>query len=956
MNRMNICFLCISLSISLIWTSCHQDQPASDYPSPTLVNPNQEEGENSKAREAWEALIHRTAPGIDWQEMDASTRRILRKERSKQREQGISRTNETFANGNLSGTWSERGSHNQAGNLVIVDYDPDTDHIYGISAGGIVWRGNLNGTGWTSLNDDIQFSTNVLQVIPNASGGKRILAAIGKNIWYSDNNGSTWTQSTLDVSFYDNWGSARNLVALDDTGNSLYYLVHTWDATPWASRMWVYYSSDRGNSFNRIGVLGPLSGSGGVGSSQSSLWCPLEGTEAFLLHQGEELYRLANGNLTLLNTNSTLPAQTWLDLDGFQGSSTTTLYALMNKSNLYKSTDLGANWTYVDDLSVNSWNVGIGVSADNPDILFFGEVECYRTNNGGNSWSRVTKWWRYYTYPDSLHADIMDLKSFKKTDGTPFTLIANHGGLHVSYNNLIHTANIGLQGLNISQYYDVRTDPLNDSYIYGGTQDQGFQKTTLGNAPGPVNFDQVISGDYGHFAFSQNDQSLWKVYPFGSISYYNNAQASSGTANFSIPGSHPPVADWIYPTSETADPADNTIYVAGGNLNSGSGSYLIELTAATSAPYSITGNQISYNFRSNSNTGTSPISAIEPDWIDNNRLYVATDDGTFFYSNDLGASWNISSLGNGPGEYWLYGSCILSSRVTPNKVIFAGSGYSNPPVFVSTDGGQTFTSMSNGLPNTLVHEIVGNADETLYFAATEVGPFVYDVAAGQWFSMMGIAAPIQRYYSVEYIETQDVVRFGTYGRGIWDFKIVSQPVPAELTAFEARLNNDQQVELRWETASESQTDHFAVQRSLDGTNFVEIARVPAAGYSTTLQNYQALDTRPLEGVNYYRLQIVDADGSFEYAPIRTIRLEETPDPIAIFPNPIPGNGILQVDGTAAGTIYELYDASGRLIQSGNIGSNAQVALGNLPSGVYFCILRSGQRGTVLFNQQLIIEN
>ena len=74
------------------------------------------------------------------------------------------------------------------------------------------------------------------------------------------------------------------------------------------------------------------------------------------------------------------------------------------------------------------------------------------------------------------------------------------------------------------------------------------------------------------------------------------------------------------------------------------------------------------------------------------------------------------------------------------------------------------------MPSTLAFEIVANEDESIFFAATEAGPYVYMVEKGQWYSMLGTSAPVQTYWSVEYLPASKTVRFGTYGRGIWDFR------------------------------------------------------------------------------------------------------------------------------------------------------------------------------------------
>ena len=104
-------------------------------------------------------------------------------------------------------------------------------------------------------------------------------------------------------------------------------------------------------------------------------------------------------------------------------------------------------------------------------------------------------------------------------------------------------------------------------------------------------------------------------------------------------------------------------------------------------------------------------------------------------------------------------------------VYIGGSGYSNFPVYQSSNHGVSFQSMSAGLPNTLVFQLATSDGGELLFAATEVGPYVYDVYEEEWFDLAGLSAPDQTYWSLEYVPEIHTARFGTYGRGIWDFII-----------------------------------------------------------------------------------------------------------------------------------------------------------------------------------------
>ena len=108
-------------------------------------------------------------------------------------------------------------------------------------------------------------------------------------------------------------------------------------------------------------------------------------------------------------------------------------------------------------------------------------------------------------------------------------------------------------------------------------------------------------------------------------------------------------------------------------------------------------------------------------------------------------------------------------------MIIGGSGYSNSPVYISHNHGESFIPLHEGLPNTLVFKLAGTPNDEYFFAATEVGPYVYITEEDMWSDLSGISAPDQTYWSVEYIPDLNTARFGTYGRGIWDFIIDDTP-------------------------------------------------------------------------------------------------------------------------------------------------------------------------------------
>ena len=97
-------------------------------------------------------------------------------------------------------------------------------------------------------------------------------------------------------------------------------------------------------------------------------------------------------------------------------------------------------------------------------------------------------------------------------------------------------------------------------------------------------------------------------------------------------------------------------------------------------------------------------------------------------------------------------------------------------MYVSNDEGKSFTAIDSGLPKTFVYGMVVSNDERFLYAATEVGPYVYSTEANQWFDLQaktGLTAPDMVYWSVEKVPESNTIRFGTYGRGIWDLDVIS---------------------------------------------------------------------------------------------------------------------------------------------------------------------------------------
>jgi photosystem II stability/assembly factor-like uncharacterized protein len=927
-------FLTFVILILLI-NSCN------NLPSTTPKAMGDDEEENLRNRSLWFENMHRAAPGTDWKNIEANNK-INALAIKNEKKQYANRVNETFAGGLLSGTWEEKGPNNNSGRAVVSDFDTPTNTIYTVTAGGSLWKGGVAGNSWTLLNDDIQFDTRVIKVFNKSTGGRRIMIGYQEQLYWSDDEGATITKS-IGLNPIG-WGGnyMAKVIVLNDANQTMYALAYAWDGTlGWAPRHTLYMSTDKGVSFSLVKVF-----NSGV-DREVSLNNPYNSNLVFVTDVSNitanriSLYEVVGATATLIPSGTAIINGGKSPLAGNVIGDNVNLYLLLNNNALFKrtktiSTGVWADWTFVANTTVFSNNV-LDISPSSTNIVLYGGVDAYRSTNGGATSAIVNSWLDYYPDPlNKLHADMFEIKHYKKSDNTIFELVNCDGGIYYSTDDVATVTNLTMSGFNNSQSYDIITDTLTPSIVYNGAQDQGIQRISTINAIGLQNSTQFLSGDYGYLALTNNNTRLWAMYP-RTVHYFTNPiTASTSSASWSsayVPGTNVANFGWMLPMKASANATNNFVYVGGGNVSGAGGSFLIKLAATINPPIVYTPTQFAYDFRANSNSGTSCISALEVSLRDANKLYVATEDGTFFYSNDNGTSWTRSTTFSGLTGWYLYGQTIVASKLTSGLVWYGGSGYSNPAIYKSTDGGITFTAMNNGLPPTLIHEIVANTDETMLFAATDAGPYVYIVATNQWYPMIGAATPLQMYMAVEYIRASNIVRFSTHGRGIFDFKINTGVLPITGLELQAALLSNKTVQINFSTETEIDNDYFEIEKSSTGNaNFSSIGLVHANGNgnSTSKQTYSFIDKTPFTENNFYRIKQVDKNGKISYSNIVKINYKKGIE-ITLAPNPAqqyfslsPYTDVKQV---------KLFDANGKLITVFN--ASKQYDVSKLTAGIYF---------------------
>lgn len=157
------------------------------------------------------------------------------------------------------------------------------------------------------------------------------------------------------------------------------------------------------------------------------------------------------------------------------------------------------------------------------------------------------------------------------------------------------------------------------------------------------------------------------------------------------------------------------------------------------------------------------------------------------------------------------------------------------------------------------------------------------------------------------------------------------PLPVQLAAFEARPTTTTAVVLTWTTASEVNSDHFVVERSADGKRFEPIGQVLGAGSDATTHRYAFTDGAAPAAGCYYRLRLVDRDGSAAFSPVRPVAARASQ--LRVYPNPTRGEAVV-LTGTAPSAVVRVCDALGKVVLAATADAGGVVTLRGLRTGLY----------------------
>lgn len=432
-----------------------------------------------------------------------------------------------------------------------------------------------------------------------------------------------------------------------------------------------------------------------------------------------------------------------------------TVYALPEDANsrtsqIYKSIDGGLNWvptlttppSPAGEPTINPgqgwYNLAIGVDPSNPNVVVAGGLNFYRTTDGGDTWTQITRW--VGNAENYVHADHHGV--FWSAN---YVLVATDGGIFYSNNNgLSYTErNVGIRTL---QFYSCALHPSLNYYL-GGTQDNGSHSLT---STGPITGSIEVHGGDGGFTHIDEDEPQFQFSATTRSNYRRSTNSGVNWSSISLGN----IGQFINPTDY--DDVNNRMYCSGnaGTFvrwdNPQTGSTFSTITL----PSGFSGNTIR-SFK------VSPFTS--------NRVFMGTGGGGVLRVDNADQALPFfTHINSGSGMPAGVISCV-NTGTSDNHLIATYSNYGVGSVWVSANGGTTWTNVEGNLPDIPVRwAMFFPEDNTKAIIATEMGIFetaTLNGASTVW--VQNGSFPSVKTNMLQYRISDGTVLAATHGRGFW---------------------------------------------------------------------------------------------------------------------------------------------------------------------------------------------
>ncbi|CAM3310223.1 VPS10 domain-containing protein [Aequorivita lipolytica] len=686
---------------------------------------------------------------------------------------------------NANEIWQFSGPLNIGGRISDIEIPTTQPEVYyvGAASGGIFKTIN-GGNDWTPIFDeqqmlsigDIEISktnNNLIYVGTgevNAGGGS--LVYDGDGIYKSTDGGTTWQSKGLpDI------GSVGKIV-LDPNNDNTAFVGAMGPLFKNSANRGVYKTTNGGDSWQQVlfvsdstGVVDmaihPTNGNIIYAASWERIRRPNRRQYGGITSR---IYKTTNGGSNWTELTNGLPSiasqkgRISIDISQSNPNVLYTRYAdaTGNIQGVYKTINGGDSWTAVNssqltDVGFHWWFGGIFIDPTDENTIYNVDFEVQKSTNGGTSWGDSFA---------NVHVDQHAMAFNASVPGE--VLLGNDGGLYYSSNG--GSSSVKDLKLPITQFYRMHVDAQNENKIYGGAQDNSTSRTQTG---GLTDWNIINGGDgFQPLVDPTNTNVIYALSQNGFLrKSINNGSSFSNATNGISSGDR---NNWDTPITFDASNSQ-TLYYGTNRLyktTNAAGNWTAISPDLTDGPHA-----------GNLTFGTITTISVSP--LNNEIIFVGTDDGKAWVTQNGGSNWiDISA---GIPNRWV--TKVLASREDPNTVYLTLSGYRFGEdvghVYKSTDLGNNWFDISVSLPDIPVNDVEQDSFGNL-FIGTDVGVLATADEGINW-SVLGENLPSVVVTDLHIHEDSQFLFAATFGRSTYKIDIANDILSTAETIFSSEV-------------------------------------------------------------------------------------------------------------------------------------------------------------------------